>query len=119
MKVNSRLEAIACMCHEVNRAYCLGISETPFPPSWDDAPEWMRESAVNGVKFLEEFPDAPPRASHDSWMKDKLESGWKYGPIKDAVAKEHPCLLPYEDLPASQKVKDYLFQAVVRTMNAI
>ena len=34
-------------------------------------------------------------------------------PVKDAVRKEHPCLVAFEDLPISQQAKDELFRAVV------
>ena len=35
------------------------------------------------------------------------------GPVKDPEKKEHPCFLPYDELPLSQRIKDYLFTAVV------
>jgi hypothetical protein len=50
-------------------------------------------------------------------MKQKLEEGWKYGEIKDVEKKEHPCMVPYEELDLNQKAKDSLFIAVVRSFN--
>lgn len=105
--------AIAKICHEVNRAYCSALGDHA-QPAWSDAPEWQRSSAIKGVEFTIANPDAPPSASHDSWLKEKRDTGWKYGPVKDPVRKEHPCFVPYDELPLEQKVKDYLFQAVVR-----
>lgn len=58
-------------------------------------------------------PDSKPSDSHESWLKEKELSGWKYGPIKDPEKKEHPCFVPYDELPVEQKVKDYLFKQVV------
>lgn len=84
--------------------------------AWDDAPEWQRTSAVNGVKFTIANPDAPPSASHDSWLAEKAATGWKYGAVKNPDAKEHPCFVPYAELPHPQRVKDALFQAVVRAV---
>ncbi|MCE2579581.1 hypothetical protein LDL36_13980 [Komagataeibacter sp. FNDCR1] len=104
---------IAKICHEVNRAYCAALGDHS-QPAWNDAPEWQRSSAIKGVEFTIANPDAPPSASHDSWLKEKRETGWKYGPVKDPERKEHPCFVPYDALPLEQKVKDYLFQAVVR-----
>lgn len=107
---------IARCAHEVNRAYCASIGDMS-QPSWENAPEWQRRSAISGVQFHMDNPGAPPSASHDSWLKEKEEAGWKYGPVKDPEKKEHPCFVPYEQLPAEQKTKDYLFIAVVRSMS--
>lgn len=109
------LEQIAKVCHEVNRAYCSGIGDNS-QPSWSDAPRWQRESAINGVRFHIQSPDAGPSGSHENWMNEKLANGWKYGPVKDPVAKEHPCLVPYEQLLEFQRLKDKLFVAVVHSL---
>lgn len=66
-----------------------------------------------GVQFHIDHPDASPSASHDSWLEEKRRDGWKYGAIKDADLKEHPCFLPYNQLPIEQRIKDYLFRAIV------
>ena len=60
-------------------------------------------------------PVSAPSASHESWLVEKRAAGWKYGPVKDAEAWTHPCVVPYDDLPQEQRAKDYLFQAVVRS----
>ena len=59
-----------------------------------------------------------PADSHISWMEQKRLEGWKYGPVKDPEKKEHPCFIPYEELPVEQKVKDYLFREVVHNLAA-
>jgi RyR domain len=69
---------------------------------------------VNGVHFHIMNPDAGPSASHDSWLEQKRAEGWAYGPVKDPEAKLHPCFVPYDDLPAEQKAKDYIYSAVVK-----
>ena len=107
---------IAQVAHEINKAYCESIGETPVQPSWEDAPEWQRSSAELGVDFHIENPDAPPSASHESWMKQKTEEGWKYGLVKDAEKKEHPCYLEYDLLPLKQKSKDFLFKQVIHSL---
>lgn len=108
-----QIRAAACAAHGANRSYCIALGDRSQAP-WGVAPEWQRESAINGVRFLIENPDAPASASHDSWLAEKEKDGWKYGPEKDPEKKEHPCFVPYEELPESQKAKDAIFQAVVR-----
>ena len=107
-------EQIAKIAHEVNRAYCNAIGDDS-QPSWEDAPQWQRDSAINGVKFHSEYEQASPEESHYSWMKEKREQGWKWGPVKDPDKKEHPCFTAYNELPLEQRVKDYLFAAVCRS----
>jgi hypothetical protein len=109
-------EAIAKVCHEANRAYCATLGDLSQVP-WDMAPEWQRQSAIKGVEFNLAHPDAPPSASHDSWLEEKRATGWKYGPVKDPEKKEHPCFVPYEDLPLEQRRKDALFKAIVGALS--
>lgn len=106
---------IARICHELNRAYCQQIDDNSQLP-WDDAPEWQRTSAVNGVQFHFANPNAGPAASHESWLKEKTEQGWEYGPTKDVERKLHPCFVPYDQLPLEQKLKDTLFLSVVHAL---
>ena len=39
-------------------------------------------------------------------------------PVKDVASKTHPCMLPYAEIPESQRKKDGLYLAVVRAMAA-
>jgi hypothetical protein len=109
------VDTIARVCHEVNRAYCASQGDHS-QPAWEDAPDWQRTSAINGVRFTLSNPDAKPSNSHESWLAEKTAAGWKYGPVKNPDTKEHPCFVPYDELPPEQKAKDYLFQAVVRAL---
>jgi len=109
------VEQIAQVAHELNKAYCESIGDNS-QPSWGDAPEWQKSSAVNGVNFHLQNPDASPSASHDSWLKQKTEEGWKYGEVKNPQTKEHPCFVPYEQLPNEQKAKDYIFRQTVHSL---
>ena len=112
------IQFIAQVCHEANRAYCQAIGDLSQPP-WADAPGWQKESAINGVYFhfgaldRGEYPN--PSQSHNNWLKEKLAEGWKYGPVKDPTLKEHPCCIPYDQLPKEQKAKDFIFSAIVKT----
>lgn len=105
-------EDIARVCHEVNRAYCQALGDHS-QPAWEDAPEWQKTSAYNGVLLHIKNHDAGPAASHQSWYDEKRAAGWKWGPVKNPTEKEHPCMVPFEELPVSQQAKDYIFRAVV------
>ena len=48
-------------------------------------------------------------------MAEKVATGWKYGPVKNPDAKEHPCMVPYAELPPEQRRKDALYLAMVKT----
>jgi hypothetical protein len=109
------IEQIARVAHEVNRAYCLALGDAS-QAAWEDAPQWQKDSAINGVKFHLAHPGAGPDHSHVEWLKEKEAAGWKYGPVKDAEKKEHPCFVPYDALPVDQKAKDYLFRGVVHAI---
>ena len=108
---------IAKVCHETNRAYCEILGDMSQVP-WEDAPGWQKDSAIKGVEFCLANPDAPASSNHESWLKEKEATGWKYGAVKNAETKEHPCYVPYEELPREQQLKDQLFKDVVRVLSS-
>jgi len=108
-------EEIARVAHEVNRAYCQSLGDAS-QPAWEDAPEWQRASARTGVDLHLDDPNAGPATSHASWMHEKVEDGWVYGPTKDPEAKKHPCLVDFDDLPREQQAKDFIFRGVVHAL---
>jgi len=107
---------IAKVCHQANKALCE-LNGDMTQVDWDKAPEWQRESALSGVVFLQANPHAGPNGTHDNWMREKIESGWKYGPVKNSQELTHPCIQPFQDLPHEQQAKDILFLSVVRALS--
>ncbi len=108
-------EQIAKVAHEANRAWCA-VNGDDSQTSWEDAPDWQRESAIAGVKFHSENPDANDSASHDNWAAQKINDGWGYGEVKDPEAKTHPCLVPFYLLPVVQQKKDAMFRAICHAL---
>lgn len=106
---------IAKVCHEVNRAYCMVHGDVSQVP-WDLAPDWQRQSAVAGVEAIKADPEMKASELHQCWMEQKAADGWIFGETKNAQLKTHPCMVPYEDLPVEQRVKDHLFRAIVRNL---
>lgn len=105
---------IAELCHEANRAYCEAMGDMS-QVSWDKAPTWQRNSAIDGVKYHMENPDSTPEDSHKNWLAQKEKEGWSYGLVKDPEKKTHPCFTAYGNLPVEQRAKDYIFTAIVKT----
>ena len=109
------VEAVAKVCHEVNRAYCAAIGDASQLP-WDEADDHQRRSCILGVEYTEANPGVTAREQHDEWCRAKLADGWSYGPAKDPANRVHPCLVAYDLLPKEQQIKDHLFRAAARTM---
>jgi hypothetical protein len=87
----------------------------PVLPGWDDLEESYRESTRAGV--LNALSGATPQSLHESWMAERTRQGWVYGAVLDRTAKIHPNLVPYDQLPPAQRLKDRLFLAVVRALS--
>jgi hypothetical protein len=55
--------------------------------------------------------------THDVWALQRMSEGWRYGPRRDDNKKEHPTLLPYKELPESEK--EYDRKTALQTLKAI
>jgi len=55
--------------------------------------------------------------SHDLWAAQRLAQGWTLGPQRDDAQKTHPCLVPYAELPDSEKEYDRI--AAMGTLKAM
>jgi hypothetical protein len=105
-------EDIARVCHEANRAYCRAIFDYSHKP-WDDTPQNIKDSTINGVEAKLANPNVTPKESHTNWAKFKIKDGWRWGPRKSLEEKLHPNLVEYEDLPEAERLKDDLFLSIV------
>lgn len=106
------LAFIAELAHTTTVQYAKQIGEDSHL-SWGDSPEWVRQSAIEGVAFHILNPEATAEQTHEHWLLKKQEEGWSCGPTKDAERKTHPCMVPYAELPTEHRIKDHLFKAVV------
>ena len=43
---------------------------------------------------------------HEVWAKGRIEEGWVYGEERNTEKKTTPCLVPYSELPESEKEYD-------------
>jgi hypothetical protein len=109
----SVIEIIAMAAHEMNRDYCKSLGDMS-QPYWCDASASQKESVLDGVRFhVFGSGGYSPERSHENWMARKTHEGWSHGPVKDEQKKQHPCFLPYAELPEAQKMKDRIFVSVV------
>lgn len=109
------VEDIARVCHAANLEYCRAIDDQP-QKAWEETSEHVRHSAVDGIRFVLENPGIGIGDLHANWLSFKYSDGWTYGPVRDAKAKTHPCVLPFAELPREQQAKDHLFLAIVRAL---
>lgn len=105
---------IAHVCHEANRALQQIIGDRVISPHWEFAPNDQRRSSRAGV--VAALDGATPEELHAKWCADKDADGWVWGPEKNPLEKSHPCMVPYADLPAEQRLKDRLFAAIVTAL---
>lgn len=55
---------------------------------------------------LQELTEEMARNVHEVWSQTRIKDGWTYGPERNDAEKKHPCLVPYDDLPESEKEYD-------------
>lgn len=66
----------------------LDTSDVVLPDSLNDLLEGLAEN------------------THEVWAAQRIKDGWRFGVKRNDETKEHPCLVPYEDLPESEKEYD-------------
>ena len=69
-------------------------------------PEPIDTSQVQVPREIEELTEELARNAHENWAQQRLADGWRWGEARDDARKLHPCLVPYEELPESEKVYD-------------
>jgi len=55
---------------------------------------------------LLELAEVMSRNVHEVWAKNRIDQGWTFGPARNDQLKQHPCLVPYDKLPESEKIYD-------------
>lgn len=54
---------------------------------------------------------------HEVWAYNRMQEGWSYGEDRNDAKKTHPCLVPYDELPETEK--DYDRETAVSTLKLI
>lgn len=68
------------------------------------ARNWKDESVKNNDDDV--ISEVVAVAVHETWMQGRLKQGWKYGSERNDALKTNPCIIPYADLPESEKAYD-------------
>ena len=55
---------------------------------------------------LNELVEQMAKNVHEVWAQARIQQGWTWGPERNDALKHHPCLVPYEDLPESEREYD-------------
>jgi hypothetical protein len=108
---------IARVAYELNRAYRSSIGEKEGP-AWDDCEHEEQLALTRAVNF-HRHSTLSFAESHELWMAHRKEAGWNWGPVKDTSQKLHPCMVHWNALPQSQRVKDVLFTTIVKLLRDI
>ena len=69
-------------------------------------PEPMDTADVQLPEELMALAEKMARNVHEVWARSRMAEGWTYGPERDDAARRHPCLVPYDELPESEKEYD-------------
>lgn len=74
--------------------------------SYNPAP--LQTSAIELPAELRALTERLAENTHDIWARQRIAAGWSYGPQRDDARKLHPCLVPYAELPESEREHDRL-----------
>ncbi|MEE1323415.1 MAG: RyR domain-containing protein [Bacteroidales bacterium] len=64
---------------------------------------------LTGVELpeeLKELREAIAENAHEVWAVNRKAEGWSYGSKRDDEKKQNPCMIPYSQLPESEKAYD-------------
>jgi ryanodine receptor 2 len=80
-------------------------------------PRPVDNSAILLPDDLLELTEQLAENAHDHWAKRRIAEGWTFGATRDDEARQHPCLVPYDELPDSEKQYDR--DTAMETLRAI
>lgn len=80
-------------------------------------PKPIDTSNVKLPETLNPLVEALAKNVHEVWAQSRVSQGWSYGAERNDELKQHPCLVPYEDLPEVEK--DYDRNTAMETLKLI
>lgn len=83
---------------------CYMVAVYDTAAVYDPQPIYVAEIELDSD--LEDLTEAIAENAHDIWARARMDEGWTYGPVRDDARKLHPDLVPYAQLPESEKEYD-------------
>ncbi len=80
-------------------------------------PQGIDTARVDLSKEILALTERLAENAHDIWARQRMQDGWQYGASRNDEKKEHPCLVPYDQLPESEKQYDR--QTAMESLKAI
>lgn len=80
-------------------------------------PKPLDTSAITLPTSLQALLEKLAENTHEVWSTQRIAQGWTHGPSRDDAGKKHPCLMPYDHLPESEK--EYDRKTAAETLKAI
>lgn len=80
-------------------------------------PQPADTSGIELSAELQKLSEDLARNVHEVWSANRRTDGWTYGPVRDDEKKQHPCLVPYDELP--EREKDYDRSTSLETLKFI
>lgn len=86
-----------------------GICTTAFPVDIKTYhPKFLDLKNVELPECVDELREAIAENAHDRWALERQSEGWTFGPKRDDSKLETPDMVPYAQLPESEKQYDRL-----------
>lgn len=67
---------------------------------------WENKEQATILDAIAQNLEILAEGEHDGWADARQRHGWRIGPEKNIEAREHPLLMPYEELSEKEKNKD-------------
>ena len=69
-------------------------------------PSPINTDSIELPEDLRQLTEEIAKQVHEIWAAGRTKEGWVYGETRNDELKTTPCLVPYEDLPDSEKQYD-------------
>lgn len=84
----------------------MGLKEIPAEETMKYVPQCADIDNIQLPEELTELAEQMAKNVHEEWAQERIRQGWTYGKERNDSLKQHPCLIPYEELPEEEKQFD-------------
>ena len=107
------LRAQAIFVYEAARLQAMLVGAPVVPEPWNERDEAFQHQFVEIIeRQMGETRSGSPEELHGGWVQAYIDMGWTYGPVRDAEAKTHPDMVPFDQLEPREQAKDAVFIAL-------